>query len=316
MRVSVFDPSKRNCSLIDNMGDLIIMNYIIDNISEIFPYSLLTTHSSKDKLFIDDYLKIMFSSYTFFGGSNFLTSKMDVYKQFNYSFNKSMFIKNVILMGVGWWQYQDEPNEYTISLLSKFMCKKYLHSVRDDYTKDMLNSVGFNNVINTSCPTIWRLGGRKKVFKKKDALFTLTDYNKDHFNDKRMIKELAQNYRKLYFYPQGYGDLQYLNSIGHECKVYILSRDMNSLNNLLCKNEVDYVGTRLHCGVHALNYGVRSLVVGIDNRAIEISNETNLPVIKRGRIGEIRSWINECVEIKINVPSENISIWKRQFHNE
>lgn len=68
--------------------------------------------------------------------------------------------------------------------------------------------------------------------------------------------------------------------------------------------------------MRALNYGKRAIIIGIDNRATEISNDTGLLVLNRDdvatRLDEI---INTNLNYSINLPWENISKWKSQFHD-
>ena len=59
----------------------------------------------------------------------------------------------------------------------------YLHSVRDSYTEKKLKQIGIDNVINTSCPTMWRLTEEfcsHIPCKKQDTVVTtITDYRKN-----------------------------------------------------------------------------------------------------------------------------------------
>ena len=75
-----------------------------------------------------------------------------------------------------------------------------LHSVRDSYTEKMLKQAGVENVINTGCPTMWRL---TQAFckaipktKEKDVITTITDYRRDIEHDNLMLKILSRNYDK------------------------------------------------------------------------------------------------------------------------
>ena len=63
--------------------------------------------------------------------------------------------------------------------------------------------------------------------------------------------------------------------------VIIIPRDLEAYERRLIQGNVDYVGTRLHAGIFALNHKVRSIIVAVDNRAIEIAKDTNLPIVRR-----------------------------------
>ena len=65
-------------------------------------------------------------------------------------------------------------------------------------------------------------------------------------------------------------------------RIQILSQSLEGYDNLLkSKEELDYIGTRLHAGIRALQFKRKSIIVGIDNRSNEISKDINLPIIIR-----------------------------------
>ena len=55
--------------------------------------------------------------------------------------------------------------------------------------------------------------------------------------------------------------------------------------------ELDYVGTRLHAGVRAMQKGRRSIILSIDNRAREMGKDYNLNVIERNDIYKLEEYI-------------------------
>ncbi|AVQ17668.1 hypothetical protein [Fusobacterium mortiferum] len=88
---------------------------------------------------------------------------------------------------------------------------------------------------------------------------------------------------------------------------------METYEDFLQSNECDFIGTRLHGGIKALQNKKRTIIIGIDNRAIEMS-EIGLPVIKRENIEkDLENMINSNLEIDINLPIESIENWKAQF---
>ena len=89
---------------------------------------------------------------------------------------------------------------------------------------------------------------------------------------------------------------------------------MSEYDKLLRNHDVDFVGSRLHGGIRALNFKRRSLIIGVDNRALEINKDTNLPFIDRSRIEDIEKWVNRSFETEINLPYDNINEWKAQFY--
>lgn len=191
--------------------------------------------------------------------------------------------------------------------------------MRDKFTVELCkNKLGLENCINTACPTLWVLANKKefeyRTTKGDRCVFSLTDYNKDINSDKKLISELSSKYNSanLYFWPQGSGDSEYVNSLGYTGRV--INRDLNSLIDFYKENaSTDYIGTRLHAGILALEFGLRTLIIQIDNRALEISKDVGLPIISRNNLSELPNWINNSPEIIINIPLENIQKWESQF---
>ena len=59
----------------------------------------------------------------------------------------------------------------------------------------------------------------------------------------------------------------------------------------------------------------RSLIIAIDNRALEKNKSFGLPILKREEINELDTIINNTILTEINIPIENIRKWKAQFKN-
>jgi hypothetical protein len=172
-------------------------------------------------------------------------------------------------------------------------------------------------VINTGCPTLWQLTTEKckRIPKSKadKVIFTLTDYNKNLANDKKIIDILVENYSKVYFWPQGSGDLEYFHSICSNENVVILKPSLESFDDFLSNNDSDYVGTRLHAGIRALQYERRTIIISIDNRANEMNKSHNIPIISRENIENLKSMIFCDFETKIELDENSIKEWKSQF---
>lgn len=306
-----------------NIGDAIIGEGAKDNLDFLLENSFtveISTHLPMSFYYMR-YLKN--ADFKFVCGSNLLKSTFFGFKrQWDITLRLSKTCGPVILVGAGWWQYGNKMNLYTKILLKSILSKEYIHSVRDEYTKKMLQSIGINNVINTSCATMWKLTSdhcRDIPTKKgKNVVFTLTDYNKDIKNDKILIDILSKNYENIYFWPQGLEDLKYLRELNISTeKIKVLAPSLEAFNKVLSEENVDYIGTRLHGGVRALQKKVRSIIVAIDNRAIEKNKDFNIPIILREEIEKIdEKFINVDFRIKINIPEENIKRWKEQFINE
>jgi len=307
----------------DNLGDYLIMEAIKSELRNIFPNDFFIHIPTHDKVGKNSINKINISDFRFVCGTNLLSSNMNNYNQWKINIWYSRYITNVILIGVGWWQYQNSPNFYTRILLNRILNKKYLHSVRDNYTADKLKATGIKNVVNTGCPTLWILNNKHcsliPIRKADNVLFTLTDYNKDYKKDLELIKILKNSYDKIYFWPQGLNDYEYLSTILKSSKnnVVYVSPNIEELDKLLSSEiKLDYVGTRLHAGIRAMQYKRRTIIIGIDNRAVELARDFNLPVIKREEIKRLSDRINSIFKTIVSLPVENIEKWRNQFIQE
>jgi hypothetical protein len=136
--------------------------------------------------------------------------------------------------------------------------------------------------------------------------------------DDLLIGILARSYDELIFFPQGSEDVEYAKSLPayKKCqqKITIAERNMSAFVSSLKQSGCDYIGTRLHAGIKALQLGNNALILSVDNRAKEIARDTGLPVVSREEIDLVRHWIGgECLFHKIRVPVEEILAWKAQF---
>jgi len=314
-KITIFDTSVAS----ENIGDFIIMDSVKRELYELFNDGMFFHSLTHDKISTASYRLNKISDYSFIGGTNLLSSNMNSYNQWKINLFDSMFLRNIVLMGVGWWQYQGRPNLYTKYLLKKVLHKDIIHSVRDSQAENMLKEIGIKNVINTGCMTMWRLTKKHcsniPKTKAKNVVFTLTDYNKNIQKDQELIDILNSNYENIYFWPQGSGDLDYLKSFSNIENVKILGGNLFSYDALLESENLslDYVGTRLHAGIRALQKSRRTIIIGIDNRAEEISKDFNLKVLSRKDIYKLEKVLQNDFITDITINEENINIWKKQF---
>lgn len=314
MKITLFDTAV--CT--ENLGDFIIMDAVREHINEMFPDAMVLHTATHEKISRPTYNIVRDSDFSFVGGTNLISSNMNSYNQWKINLQESLFLKELILMGVGWWQYQKAPNVYTRYLLKSVLNQDLLHSVRDSYAEAMLRKAGFNNVINTSCATMWYLTEEHCSYipeeKAEVVVSTLTDYNKDKINDYALIELLSKLYRTVYIWPQGSGDIEYINELGLAKFAEILPPKLEAYNAILENEEsIDFVGTRLHAGVRALQNKRRTIILGIDNRAFEKSKDFNIIVCPRDDLEELKKIIDSKFSTRINLPLENIALWKSQF---
>ena len=311
MLINIFDTRIAD----DNLGNAIIMDAIDDIIDECFPYAFILRHGCLDPIgdISIDYIKR--GEYSFFGGTNMLNSHMQEYTQWNISPVRHV-VADVILLGVGWFQYQDDPDNNTKSLLFDVLHPSVYHSVRDAYTEKKLRKIGFQNILNTGCPTMWSLTPEHcrgiTHHRAESVLVTLTSYNQNPKFDIVLFQILKKLYKCIYLWVQGPNDRDYGRSLCPNLE--ILPPRLEALDDLLSSDrDIEYVGTRLHAGIRALQHKRRTTIIGIDNRALEISSDTGLPVIVRDNILSLREHLLASHETVLRLPQAAIDSWKRQF---
>lgn len=305
-----------------NLGDMIIFDSISSLLAPLLRDNYIvdvSTHLPINKTF-QTLLKD--ADYKFVCGTNLLRNKMEGrFRQWDINIFSARMIAPVVLIGVGWQKdYNRIPiTPYTKTVYSFVLDHNKLHSVRDNYTKEKLKEIGITNVVNTGCPTIWGLTEQKcKLIPKtkaKKVVFTLTDYNRDTKIDKHIILYLKKYYKEVALWIQGYDDYNYARDLGVINDVKIIPPDLKQYDQYLDDNDVEYIGTRLHGGIRALQRGRRSLILAVDDRAQEKKKDFNLPVIRRADITDevLMDCIEKERETKIKTPIEAIERWKRSY---
>lgn len=304
----------------DNLGDFIIMHYCNQALHEMFgerKYIDISTHqipsAADEKIVIE-------TKYKFVCGTNLLTSHIEQWWNWRLpdGLRGKLPYRNVILMGVGWGTYQDECSNYSKLIYRSLLNPSVLHSVRDQYTEEKLKAAGIKNVINTGCPTMWKLTpdycAEIPYEKARKVVTTVTDYRQDITQDNLMLQILSRNYETVYLWLQGKYDGEYLKLLDIPANVVIIPRNLQAYVNYLVPGEIDYVGTRLHAGIFALNHKVRSIIIAVDNRAIEIAKDTNLTILRRENIlFELEQKILSPKASAIRINTKNIQRFKAQF---
>ena len=318
MHIFLFDPGLMDGSggVSANLGDLIIQEAIKRELGELFKDLTLTCVSSHECLSGSDVEHLKSADIVVVGGSNLLSSNMNRYKQWKIDLRAAARIRRAVLFGVGWWQYQKPANFYTKCLLRIALSGKYVHSVRDQYTKDKLERIGIRNVLNTGCPTMWHLTpallSAIPNAKGDIALCTVTDYKRDPTLDLQFLNMVKRLYKRVFVWPQGSKDREYLSELGLSGN--ILSHSYSAFLEFLNSGmHFDYIGTRLHAGIRCLNACKRSLVIIVDNRAREISKDTGLQCVERWDMGGMEHWIRFPKRVELRLDTRAIDAWKSQF---
>lgn len=297
-----------------NCGDQIIMENCMKQLDEIINIEHaihISTHCVPNTIDISD------SQRKIVCGTNILSCNMRKYGLWKLPKNLKGFT-NITLMGVGFDSDNMKYDLYTRLLFKYMFTKTGYHSVRDSFSEKCLKKMGISNVINTGCPTMWNLTKNHclKIPHKKASkvVCTITDYLRDPINDKKMIQILHKNYETVYLWLQGASDLEYLKELDYEEHVILIPHSLDEYDKILQQSDLDYVGTRLHAGIRSLTAGHRTIIVNVDNRARNISKDTNLKIIERADVSfKLQQLILSEFETEIFMPWDNILKWKKQF---
>ena len=308
-----------------NVGDEIIVDAVRKVIDEMFAENFFIANIPTHDVIGKKGKKILSrSKYSFVAGTNLLSSKYRVmrFKQWSLKLIDFFQVENIVLMGVGWTNYQEDVNFLAKLMYRNVLHNELLHSVRDNYTKLKLASIGIKNVVNTGCPTLWELTPSHcrliPTQKGKNVITTITDYRMDKEKDGQMLEVLKANYDQVYIWFQGSRDETYFDSLPVNITAGIvkISSTLKAFDKILAeKDEIDYVGTRLHAGIHSMKKTRRSIIIGVDNRAIEMKKDFSLNVIERENIRDLDEFLNSNFETKVNLDFKLIQQWKNQFNS-
>lgn len=309
----LFDPAI--CS--DNIGDEIISAYcskILENLG-INIIKRIPTHvmpTAEDAALLQNYV----TTGKFVAGTNVLLKHWFESDQWQCpSLDKRM--SHLILMGLGLSDYHRSFDWATKRFYREFLDANYIHSVRDQPSCDALKSIGIKNVLNTACPSMWRLTPdfcAQIPVKKADAVaVTLTAYYHNVI-DFSMLDILLAEYDAVYIWPQGDKDDAYIRQYPRFREIKLLAPTLQAFEDILGRGNIDYVGTRLHGGIYALNQKIRTLIIAVDERATSISLDTNLPIMPREAIPYmLRDYVRAERSTDITLPQKNIDTWCNQF---
>lgn len=306
-----------------NKGDDIIMECIRYQLSDITKKAYLLTLPTHVSPFHwyqvargSNRVKVYSNAkYKFVGGSNLLTMDMLThFPQWNINIFNYHPLKGSILVGVGAGK-GNKINAYTKMLYNKVLSHEYIHSVRDERTKKILEDMGFK-ALNTGCATLWLLSPEfcEEIPKKKSdsVIFTLTHHDKDLEKDQLLIDVLNRNYKNVYFWIQDALDFTYLKNLKNVQKINIVPPTLEDYERVL-HTDVDYVGTRLHGGIYAMRHKKRSIIIGIDERASGMATSYNLNIIDRNNLSKLESMIHSDIVTDVNVNFEIVNTWLNQF---
>lgn len=302
----------------DNIGDDIIVDSVNGFIEENFADAYI--HRVPSHILLDERSAkvIEKSELCFIAGTSILSSHMSRNGTWRIDIELSKLYKKseVVSLGVGWSDYMGSPDGETSQILKNILSEKFKHSTRDNYTRSKIEELG-RDVIYTACPTMWGLTEEHcreiPVSPASSVVFTLTAWRQDRTKDHLLICLLKKLYRRVYFFAQMREDMDYFESF-NEGGVFIITPSLTGFDTVLMNEEIDFVGTRLHGGIRALQKKKRSLIIAVDNRAAELSADTGLPIIGRGALEKgLLSWYDHDFRSEIKLPEAKINEFVAQF---
>lgn len=312
-RILLLDPSLGT----GNRGDQIIAGYAALQLRDIFPGREFISIPTQCLPSREERELLLQYRYKILCGTNLMTSYYERFSNWKMPEDLKGY-QDILTLGVGWGSYAD-----TISRTSGFVYRtvlsgKGLHSVRDSYTQEKFYRMGIRNVVNTGCPTLWKLTrdhcGAIPEKKASRVVAAVTDYAPAPEADRKMLRLLKECYNEVYVWIQGSGDASYLKKLEETDGLTVIGDGVDAFTQVLDSGDIDYVGTRLHAGIHALNRGVRSIILSVDNRAVEMGRDFGLPILpRREDTLPLKEMIENPLPSEIRIPEEQIRIWKEQF---
>jgi len=260
-----------------NAGDGIIRASIFREFPALATARSVPTHRHPSQ---DELELAKASRYLILTGTNILSGRLGADRQWPLSPETiAAYQGKVIFLGVGWREYEAEPSNAGLDLIRRMRHPGFPVAARDEHTRGVLIAADIP-AVNTGCPTMWSLSSSLEVAGRGDeAVFTLTDYRPNRLGDTALMWALARKYKKVVAWPQSEKDETLLRRMIRPPNLRIGRGGLDSLDEYLSNR--DYVGTRLHAGIRAAQLGRPLLIVAVDNRAIEISRDTGLPVVPR-----------------------------------
>ena len=84
-------------------------------------------------------------------------------------------------------------------------------------------------------------------------MVTLTDYKRSRDVDLALLKILTESYKEIFYWVQGVGDLEYIRGFEeYRDRIKIVPPKLKEYDSILRSNDCDYIGTRLHAGIRAI----------------------------------------------------------------
>lgn len=315
MELIMFDPGVGS----SNLGDQVIGDSVMRELISLFPEANVRRLSLFQPMGESQRRTLRAAKLALVAGSNMLsaTFKFPTYRnRWKIALLDLAMLPPVVTVGAGWYRKDFESNALGRAVLRRVAAKDVPMSVRDAVTKENLARIGVA-AVNTSCATLWSVD--PSVYEAgqpcRDVVTTITDYGMSATRDAAMLRALVGKYRKVYFWPQGEKDLQYLATLGVG-GLDILPRSLEAYDQLLMSGGVEYIGTRLHGAIRALQKGVRAKIVSVDYRADNICEEVGIPCFRSNQTPEqMPAFMESGWDGAIHLPRADIETWRQKLRD-
>ncbi|TFF16784.1 MULTISPECIES: polysaccharide pyruvyl transferase family protein [Cellulosimicrobium] len=214
-------------------------------------------------------------------------------------------------LGVGWWQYQRAGIDPVSAAWLRSLAGDVPWAVRDEYSLARLRRARVP-AVHTSCPTLWGVEKQTLPSDERRVVVTFTDYSQDPLADRRLVHALAERFDELLFWPQGPGDREYVDGVRGGTGTMLGPR-LEDFDAVLDEPGTAYVGLRLHGGIRAMQRGVPTLVLSIDNRAREIARSVGLRAPSRNAARRYREDLRSGEVVRIDVPRDAVDSWRARW---
>lgn len=311
MKVSIFE-KKNFCvctpyiipdylNKIVNAGD----GFIYDSSIKLIKYNPRFVFSSREVLDEKKIEMINSCNLLIVTGANIIKDNFEIITGFDQKTLDKIKIP-IALMGIGHYGLED-TNKYGFDESSKLLTRKILErfpyiSVRCngsyDYMKKSLDKSSLKQIINTSCPVIFKTENVDKKFLKKDIydhmVVTITDrvmlkqqlpilsFASQSFKYKRKTLSLHQDY-------ENHKLENFAKKMGFEI---FKSNDYKNYIDLYLKCDLHF-GNRVHAHLKCLSLGVPSFCTPFDLRQLFFSNSIKLPLINHTNYGSLNTYFFE-----------------------
>ena len=217
-----------------------------------------------------------------------------------------------VLMGVGWIT-ADRPWTRGVAAKTRaLLSPELIHSVRDEHSAERLHEIGVDNHLLTGCPTTWKLDQVDvRRSRGERAVVALNGASDDPRFVKRFAGLVADRYEQVAFFPQMPRDLTLVPHLPRSWEV--IGPNLWNLERALCQGEVDYLGTRLHAGIRAMQLGVRAFIVQTDHRAGSVCSVVQLRTFTKDELDEVGDLVDTDFENRAIPPRETINRYLAQF---